>query len=44
METLAVQTAAAITSVALALGFSRAALALVLRATFGRAPTGASDR
>jgi hypothetical protein len=44
MTTLAVQVAAAITSVALALVLSRAALALVLRATFGRAQTGASDR
>jgi hypothetical protein len=44
MATLTVQLAAAATSVALALVVSRAALALVLRATFGRASTGASSR
>jgi hypothetical protein len=44
MAALTVQLATALASVALALVVSRAALALVLRATFGRAPTGPSGR
>jgi hypothetical protein len=44
MATLMVQTAAATTSVLLALALSRAALALVLRAAFGRLRTGAPER